>query len=136
MYPTYFTILYRELKKLTSEAEYGKINTESFRRFANIHQALLFNVFGIQNKLRITTLGVTLWTKMSKRRIYLRPGCVVKLSDLIILVSMYEYTVLCSMFIIAVVFILYIFIHMCMYCILVCILFTFHIYIAYHTIFF
>ena len=137
----YYTIQYRELKKLTSEAEYGKINTESFQRFANIHQALLFNVFGIQNKLRITTLGVTLWTKMSKRRIYLRPGCVVKLSDLIILVSMYEYTVLYSLFIIAVVLCLYIHTYMYILYTLVYLLLTLCTYIykvslIYHAIFF
>ena len=62
------------------------IGVESFRIFIRMHQALLFPVFGIQNKLRITTLGIPAFEKLSKRRIEIRAGCTVPLRDLMILV--------------------------------------------------
>lgn len=77
----------RVLHKLLAEADFGFVSSDTWRRFAKLHQALLTNVFGIQNKLRITTLGVRFWEKVSKRRIQIRPGCVVPLSDLMALVS-------------------------------------------------
>jgi hypothetical protein len=75
------------LHKLLAEADFGFVSSDAWRKFAKLHQALLTNVFGIQNKLRITTLGVSFWEKVSKRRIQIRPGCVVPLSDLMALVS-------------------------------------------------
>lgn len=69
----------------------GFITVDYFRTFTTAHQALLQPVFGIQNMLRISTLGESFWRKMSKRRIELRPGVWVPLSELMVLVSTSEY---------------------------------------------
>ena len=63
------------------------ITVDFFRSFTNVHQALLLPVFGIQNMLRISTLGVAFWDRMSRRRIELRPGVMVPVSELMVLVS-------------------------------------------------
>lgn len=70
-----------------SKAENGHLHEDTWRGFAHVHQALLFNVFSVQHRLRVSTLGVRHWTRVSKRRITIRPGCTVRLSDLMILVG-------------------------------------------------
>lgn len=79
----------RVLHKLVSGAVNGYVLEDSWREFSKLHQALLVNVFGVQNKLRITTLGVRCWERISRRKIQIRPGCTVRLSDLMVLVSLY-----------------------------------------------
>ena len=79
----------RVLNKLLGDAENGFVMEDSWRAFSRLHQALLVNVFGVQNKLRITTLGVRFWERISRRRIQVRAGCTVRLSDLMVLVSFF-----------------------------------------------
>lgn len=84
------THTHRVLAKLMKEAAANEdcITVDFFRSFTNVHQALLLPVFGIQNMLRISTLGVAFWDRMSRRRIELRPGVMVPLSELMVLVSL------------------------------------------------
>jgi hypothetical protein len=90
---TCYTVSHRVLHHLLNEAEslldHGEVkflHEDKWRQFTRVHQALLLNVFGVQNKLRITTLGVRHWTRISRRRINIRPGYTVRLSDLMVLV--------------------------------------------------
>ena len=62
---------------------------DDFRPFCRTHQALLFPVFTAQDKLRTHTMGCNFWDEVSKRRIQLRTGYNVPLSELMVLVSIF-----------------------------------------------
>ena len=72
---------------MTSITEDFSVNIEDFRVFTKTHQALLYQVFHIQTKLKDNTLGWQFWEGVSKRRIELRKGYNVQIANLMVLVS-------------------------------------------------
>lgn len=79
--------MHRALAELVNITEDGTVNIEDFRVFTKTHQALLYQVFHIQTKLKDNTLGWQLWETISKRRIELRRGYNVQIGNLMVLVS-------------------------------------------------
>ena len=75
------------LLALGDKTEYNTILIEDFRTFCRTHQALLAPVFAAQQKMRTTAMGCSFWDNMSRRRIELRKGYNVPLSELMVLVS-------------------------------------------------
>lgn len=86
MFCTY-VVQYSALAELVNITEDGTVNIEDFRVFTKTHQALLYQVFHIQTKLKDNTLGWQLWEGISKRRIELRRGYNVQIANLMVLVS-------------------------------------------------
>lgn len=78
---------FRALVELTKRSDDGSVSIEDFKKFCKTHQALLARPFAVQDKLRTYTLGEGAWEKVSERRIEVRKGMTVRLSDLMTLVT-------------------------------------------------
>jgi hypothetical protein len=72
---------------LAKSNDYDTVLIDDFRPFCRTHQAFLFPVFAVQNKLKVACLGASFWDSLSQRRIQLRPGYTVPLAELMVLVS-------------------------------------------------
>lgn len=64
----------------------GDVSIADFRPFCKTHQALMIPVFTVQDKLKKTTMGTAFWEKIASRRVEVRKGYNVPLSDLMVLV--------------------------------------------------
>jgi len=84
------------LLALGDRTEHNTILIEDFRTFCRTHQVLLAPVFAAQQRMRTTAMGCSFWDNMSHRRIELRKGYNVPLSELMVLVRATLMRVLCD----------------------------------------
>jgi hypothetical protein len=75
------------MAELTSLTETGVVHIDDFREFCRTHQVLLRQVFHMQSRMRQAVLGDKFWKQVATRRIELRKGYNVPISNLMVLVS-------------------------------------------------
>lgn len=76
------------LEALCKGSDEDKVSMTDFRPFCQTHQALMAPVFAVQDKLKKTTMGTNFWENIASRRVEVRRGYNVPLSDLMVLVSL------------------------------------------------
>jgi hypothetical protein len=74
------------MTELSSLTETGVVHVNDFRDFCRTHQALLKQVFHMQSRMRQAVLGDKFWKQLATRRIELRKGYNVPISNLMVLV--------------------------------------------------
>ena len=82
------------LAELLRHALDKHVDIDVFRVYSKTHQALLYPVFAIQEKLKKSTLGSMVWESISQRHIQVHKGRTLPIRELMVLVSVAPFVVM------------------------------------------
>lgn len=87
IYVSYCIDAHSGLVELLKHALDKHVDIDVFRVYSKTHQALLYPIFSIQDKLKISTLGSMVWDSIAKRHIQIHKGKTLPIKELMVLVS-------------------------------------------------